>query len=231
HVGLHFEPGDESACSLQCHVEIVDAEEQEEAVARRRLVRAHQGGMLMGTPLVKAEQDGSIRVEKLTKVGMARGRRRLAEQRLVPLETPRHIAHPDDRPRAFHGVPPSRLTVNAEPRHSRWLQRLVRPAVLGNHYVRYRLLLLVKYPAPACGINIINRLRKGPNMTTEILSCVLSFAKWIGLRWADDSHSLRQRFLIVMINIFDSHQNGMCRVDLSGTRCPLGNYHGSSANQ
>jgi len=66
--------------------------------------------MLVRAPLVEAEQHGSIRIEKLTKVGMARGRRRLAEQRLVPLETPRHIAHPDNRPRAFHGVPPSGLT-------------------------------------------------------------------------------------------------------------------------
>src|SRR5439155_27308079 len=70
----------------------------------------HQGGMLMGTPLVKAEQHSSIRVEKLTKVGMARGRRRLAEQRLVPLETPRHIAHPDNRPCAFHRIPAVVLT-------------------------------------------------------------------------------------------------------------------------
>ena len=39
HVGLLFEPGDESAGSLQCNVEIVDAEEQEETVTRRPLVR------------------------------------------------------------------------------------------------------------------------------------------------------------------------------------------------
>ncbi len=64
----------------------------------------------MRAPLVEAEQHSSIRVEKLTKVGMARGRRRLAEQRLVPLETPRHIAHPDNRPRAFHRIPDVGLT-------------------------------------------------------------------------------------------------------------------------
>jgi hypothetical protein len=83
-VGLLFESGDESACSLQYHVEIVDAEEQEEAVARRRLVRAHQGGMLVRAPLVEAEQDGSIRIQDLTKVVMARTRLGLAEERLVP---------------------------------------------------------------------------------------------------------------------------------------------------
>ena len=78
-MGLLFEPGDESASSLQCHVEIVDAEEQEQAVARRRLVRAHQRRMLMGTPLVEAEQDRSIRIEDLTKVVMGGSRRRQAE--------------------------------------------------------------------------------------------------------------------------------------------------------
>jgi hypothetical protein len=110
HVGLLFEPGDESACSLQCHVEIVDAEEQEEAVARRRLVRAHQGGMLVRAPLVEAEQDGSIRIQDLTKVVMARRRLGLAEERLVPFEATGNVADADDRPRAFHRVPFSGLT-------------------------------------------------------------------------------------------------------------------------
>src|SRR4030095_8229253 len=99
---LLFEPGDEKACSLQCHVEIVDGEEQEEAVARRRLVRAHQGGMLVRAPLVEAEQDSSIRIQDLTKVVMARRRLGLAEERLVPFEATGNIADPDDRPRAFH---------------------------------------------------------------------------------------------------------------------------------
>jgi hypothetical protein len=59
---LLFEPSDESACSLECHIEIVDAEEQEKPVARWRLVRTHQGGMLVRAPPVEAEQDGSIRI-------------------------------------------------------------------------------------------------------------------------------------------------------------------------
>jgi hypothetical protein len=53
---------------------------------------------------------------------MARGRRRLAEQRLVPLETPRHIAHPDNRPRAFHRIPAvglTRMERVGKPRHGR----------------------------------------------------------------------------------------------------------------
>ena len=41
HVGLLFESGDESAGSLQCNVEIVDAEEQEETVTRRPLGWTH----------------------------------------------------------------------------------------------------------------------------------------------------------------------------------------------
>src|SRR6266487_2386767 len=103
-------PGDESACSFQCHIEIVDAEEQEEPVARCRPVRAHQRRMLVRAPLVKAEQNGSIRIEDLTKVGMARLCLGLAEERLVPFEAPRHITHTDDRPCPFHGISAGGLT-------------------------------------------------------------------------------------------------------------------------
>ena len=59
--------------------QIVDAEKQEEAVARLPVVGAHQGGMLMRTPFVKAEQDRSIRVEDLTKVVMGGSRLRQAK--------------------------------------------------------------------------------------------------------------------------------------------------------
>jgi hypothetical protein len=69
---------------FQRRIEIVDAEEQEQPVARRRLVPAHQRRMLVRAPLVEAEQDSSIRIEDLTKVGMARSRLGLAEERLVP---------------------------------------------------------------------------------------------------------------------------------------------------
>ena len=69
-MGFLLEPGDESACPWQRHIEIIDAEKQEEAVARLRVIGARQGGMLMLTPLVKAEQDRSIRVEDLTEVVM-----------------------------------------------------------------------------------------------------------------------------------------------------------------
>src|SRR4030095_1682247 len=101
-MGLLFEPSDENACSLQCHVEVVDAEEQEKAVARRRLLRAHQGGMLVRAPLVEAEQDGPIRIQDLTKVVMVRRRFGLAGERLVPFEATGNVADADDRPRTFH---------------------------------------------------------------------------------------------------------------------------------
>jgi hypothetical protein len=103
-VGLFFESIDESAGSLQCLVGIVDAEEQEEAVARQRLVGAHQGGMLVRAPLVEAEQDGSIRIQDLTKVLMARSRLWLSEEGLVPFEATRNVSYADDRPCAFHRI-------------------------------------------------------------------------------------------------------------------------------
>src|SRR2546425_11363559 len=79
-VRLLFEPGDESACPLQGPIEIVDAKEQEEPVARCRLVPAHQRRMLVRAPLVEAEQDSSIRIEDLTKVGMLGSCLGLAEE-------------------------------------------------------------------------------------------------------------------------------------------------------
>jgi hypothetical protein len=78
-VGLLLEPSDESACSSQRDVELIDTEKQEEAITRLRVIGAHQGGMLMGTPRVKAEQDRSIRVENLTEVVMGGSRLRQAK--------------------------------------------------------------------------------------------------------------------------------------------------------
>jgi hypothetical protein len=101
-VGLLFEPGDESAGPLQCQVEIVDAEEQEQPVARWRLVRAYQGGMLVRAPLVETEQDGSIRIQDLAKVVMGRRGLGLAEERLIPFEAARNVLYADDRPCTFH---------------------------------------------------------------------------------------------------------------------------------
>src|SRR4029434_9358229 len=102
HAGLLFEPSDESACPWQRHVEIINTEKQEEAVARLRVIGAHQGGMVVGTPLVKAEQDRAVRVEDLPEVIMGGPRLRLAKERLVPFEAASHIAYRNDRPRALH---------------------------------------------------------------------------------------------------------------------------------
>ena len=106
-MGLLLQPSDESAGPWQRHVEIIDTEKQEEAVARLRVIGAYQGGMLMVTPLVKAEQDRSIRVEDLPEVVMGGSRQRQAKQRLVSLEAARHIPNANDRPRASHAVPPA----------------------------------------------------------------------------------------------------------------------------
>src|SRR3984893_3668037 len=110
-VRLLFEPGDERVRPFQCHIEIVDAEEQEEPVARCRIVRARQRRMLVRAPLVQTEQDSSVRIEDLTKVVMAGSCLGLAEERLVPFEASRHIAYADDRPGAFHDISPVGLTM------------------------------------------------------------------------------------------------------------------------
>src|SRR5260370_12762537 len=66
--------------------------------------------MLVRTPLVEAEQDGSIRIQDLTKVVMHRRRLGLAEERLVPFEAAGNVSDPDDRPCAFHRVSAVGLT-------------------------------------------------------------------------------------------------------------------------
>src|SRR5438093_3615561 len=60
--------------------------------------------MPVHAPLVEAEQDGSIRIQDLTKVVMARSRLELAEERLVPFEAAGNVAYADDRPCAFHRI-------------------------------------------------------------------------------------------------------------------------------
>jgi len=78
-VWLLLESSDESARPWQRHCEIIDTEKQKEAIARLRVIGARQGGMLMGTPLVKAQQHRSIRVEDLTEVVMGWSRLRQAQ--------------------------------------------------------------------------------------------------------------------------------------------------------
>ena len=64
----------------------------------------------MRPPLMEAEQDGSICIEDLTKIVMARSRLGLAEQRLVPFEAVWNVAYADDRPCAFHRISAVGLT-------------------------------------------------------------------------------------------------------------------------
>ena len=93
----------------------------------------------MRAPLVEAEQDGSIRIQDLTKVVMTRRRLGLAKERLVPFEAARNVAYADDRPCSFHRISAVGLTTQAQRRRPqgapiatamrcrRSLQRMVRP--------------------------------------------------------------------------------------------------------
>src|SRR5437868_5015544 len=105
-----FESVDESACPVQGLIIVVDAKEQEEPIARRRLVRTHQGRMLVRAPLMETQQHGSIRIQDLAKVVMDRRRLGLAEERLVPFEADRNATYADDGPRAFHRISAGGLT-------------------------------------------------------------------------------------------------------------------------
>jgi hypothetical protein len=59
---------------------------------------------------VKAEQNGPIAIQNLTKIVMPRRRLRLAEERLVPFKAVGYVAYADDRPGAFHRVSAVSLT-------------------------------------------------------------------------------------------------------------------------
>ena len=58
----------------------------------------------MGTPLVQAEQNGSISVDNLSEVVMRRMARRLTKQRLVPSDALPHVAYADNGPRSLHRI-------------------------------------------------------------------------------------------------------------------------------
>jgi hypothetical protein len=60
--------------------------------------------MLVRTPLMETEQNGSICIHDLTKIVMARARLWLAEERLVPFEAPGNVADTNDSPCAFHDI-------------------------------------------------------------------------------------------------------------------------------
>jgi hypothetical protein len=59
-VRLFFESIDKRPCPLKRLVEIIDTKEQEEPVAGSPAIGTHQRGMLVGAPLVEAEQNSSI---------------------------------------------------------------------------------------------------------------------------------------------------------------------------
>lgn len=68
----------------------------------------------MRAPLVEAEQDGSVRIQDLTKVVMGRRCLRLAEERLVPFEANGNVLYADDRPCAFHRISAVDLRSNGQ---------------------------------------------------------------------------------------------------------------------
>src|SRR5437016_1800394 len=86
--------------------------------------------MLVRAPLVKAEQDGSIRIQDLTKVVMARRRLGLAKERLVPFEATRDVAYANDRPCAFHRISAVGLTCQMSRAPQVCVFRPSRPACL-----------------------------------------------------------------------------------------------------
>src|SRR5262245_43892410 len=90
--------------------------------------------MLVRTPLVKAEQDGAICIDDLTKVVMARRRRGLAEERLVPLAAAGNVAYADDRPGAFHRMSVVYLSPSGLPAVRRRIASFRRLALVSSRF-------------------------------------------------------------------------------------------------
>jgi hypothetical protein len=87
---------------MKRHVEVVDTKKQEKPISRLRRVGGHQGRMVMGAPLVEAQQDSSVRVADLPPIVMSRSGFRSAKERLVPLETAWDVFDANDCPCALH---------------------------------------------------------------------------------------------------------------------------------
>ena len=101
-VGLRLESSRKCARTRQHLVKIVHAEKQKQSVAGFRPVRTCQRRVLMRAPLMKTQQDRSIRVEDLPEVIVSRARFRSTEKRLIPIEAARDIRNANDCPRALH---------------------------------------------------------------------------------------------------------------------------------
>ena len=99
---LLFETRHECSCTLKRLAVVIDAEKQQQTVARCSIGGGHQRRMAVGGPLVQAEQHSAVRVDDLPEVTIRRSGRSLVEQRLVPREAGRYVSDTDDRPRAFH---------------------------------------------------------------------------------------------------------------------------------
>src|SRR5262245_13826786 len=67
---LLLELMDERPCALQAALEIINPKEQEQAVTGLSILRALQWRMVVSTPFMEAEQNGSILASYLPEVAM-----------------------------------------------------------------------------------------------------------------------------------------------------------------
>ena len=70
---------DECPCPWQSRIEVIDAKEQEEAVAWRRGLWTCQRGMLVRAPCVQTQQHRSVRIDDLPEIVVGGSRLRQAK--------------------------------------------------------------------------------------------------------------------------------------------------------
>src|ERR1700730_3613786 len=150
--------------------------------------------MFVRAPLVEAEQDGSIRIQDLTKVIVTRKRLRLAEERLVPLEATGNIAHADDRPSAFHRSSPVgawstrssqlRATSAAATRWPVVFSTVAKTSGIASTAIRIPIPLAGRPMARKSGVSMMNAPRGIPGAAkarnTAAKAIVATLAAWSG---------------------------------------------------
>ena len=99
---LFCEWGGESIRTSQRGVEVVDAKEQKQSVARSAVLRARQRRVTVISPMMEAEKDSAILSQDLIESRIPGVTVSRVQQDPIPPRTPLHIRNPDNWPCSFH---------------------------------------------------------------------------------------------------------------------------------
>ena len=95
-LGFFSKAADKISCARKRLIEVVDAEEEQQAISGHRPLWTRERGVVVRASFVQAQQDRSVHLPKL---GVGRRCPGLAEQRLVPVAAARNVSYDNDCPR------------------------------------------------------------------------------------------------------------------------------------